>query len=115
MRRSAAEVRKVSPDPVYGSILVSQVVNKVLWKGKKELSRKIVYDALTLVERRRGDDPLNTLKRAILLRNPYVDPMSLLQVDLLARWRATDRTDDTLLQALLVSVNGIAQGLQNTG
>ncbi|MFK8015783.1 MAG: phosphoenolpyruvate carboxylase [Gammaproteobacteria bacterium] len=60
-------------------------------------------------------DDDNTLKRAILLRNPYVDPMSLLQVDLLARWRASDRADDTLLQALLVSVNGIAQGLQNTG
>ncbi|MFK7888212.1 MAG: phosphoenolpyruvate carboxylase [Gammaproteobacteria bacterium] len=56
-----------------------------------------------------------TLKRAILLRNPYVDPMSLLQVDLLRRWRASDSQDDELLQALLVSVNGIAQGLQNTG
>ena len=76
MRRSAAEVRKVSPDPVYGSILVSQVVNKVLWKGKKELSRKIVYDALTLVERRRGDDPLNTLKRAIDNIRPSVEVRS---------------------------------------
>jgi small subunit ribosomal protein S7 len=76
MRRSAAEVRKVSPDPVYGSILVSQVVNKVLWKGKKELSRKIVYDALNLVERRRGDDPLNTLKRAIDNIRPSVEVRS---------------------------------------
>jgi len=76
MRRSAAEVRKVSPDPVYGSILVSQVVNKVLWKGKKELSRKIVYDALTLVERRRGDDPLNTLKRGIDNIRPSVEVRS---------------------------------------
>jgi small subunit ribosomal protein S7 len=76
MRRSAAEVRKVSPDPVYGSVLVSQVVNKVLWKGKKELSRKIVYDALTLVERRRGDDPLNTLKRAIDNIRPSVEVRS---------------------------------------
>ena len=76
MRRSAAEVRKVTPDPVYGSILVSQVVNKVLWKGKKELSRKIVYDALTLVERRRGDDPLNTLKRAIDNIRPSVEVRS---------------------------------------
>ena len=76
MRRSASEVRKVSPDPVYGSILVSQVVNKVLWKGKKELSRKIVYDALTLVERRRGDDPLNTLKRAIDNIRPSVEVRS---------------------------------------
>lgn len=76
MRRSAAEVRKVSPDPVYGSVLVSQVVNKVLWKGKKELSRKIVYDALALVERRRGDDPLNTLKRAIDNIRPSVEVRS---------------------------------------
>ena len=60
------------------------------------------------------DDDL-TLRRAILLRNPYIDPMSLLQVDLLKRWRATEREDADLLRALLVSVNGIAQGLQNTG
>lgn len=59
------------------------------------------------------DDP--TLRRAIRLRNPYVDPMSLLQIDLLRRWRATDRTDDTLLRALLSTVRGIAEGLQNTG
>jgi len=56
-----------------------------------------------------------TMQRAIMLRNPYVDPMSLLQVDLLARWRAKEREDDELLAALLASVNGIAQGLQNTG
>ncbi len=67
---------------------------------------------------KRNDNLLDddaTLKRAILLRNPYVDPMSLLQVDLLRRWRAAGSEDDDLLQALLVSVNGIAQGLQNTG
>lgn len=56
-----------------------------------------------------------TLARAIRLRNPYVDPMSFLQVGLLERWRASDRTDDALLDALLETVNGIAQGLQNTG
>lgn len=56
-----------------------------------------------------------TLQRAIMLRNPYVDPMSLMQVDLLSRWRASDRTDDEIFAALLASVNGIAQGLQNTG
>lgn len=56
-----------------------------------------------------------TLQRTILLRNPYIDPMSLLQIDLLRRWRAGDREDDALLGALLAGVNGIAQGLQNTG
>jgi phosphoenolpyruvate carboxylase len=56
-----------------------------------------------------------TLQRAIMLRNPYVDPMSLMQVDLLSRWRATNREDEELFAALLASINGIAQGLQNTG
>jgi phosphoenolpyruvate carboxylase len=41
--------------------------------------------------------------------------MSLLQVDLLRRWRATDRQDGELLDTLLLTVNGIAHGLQNTG
>jgi len=56
-----------------------------------------------------------TLQRAIMLRNPYVDPMSLMQVDLLSRWRASNYEDEELFTALLASVNGIAQALQNTG
>ncbi len=56
-----------------------------------------------------------TLQRAIMLRNPYVDPISLMQVDLLGRWRASGSEDEELFDALLATVNGIAQGLQNTG
>ena len=56
-----------------------------------------------------------TLQRSIRLRNPYVDPMSILQVDLLRRWRADQCQDEELLEALLVTVNGIARGIQNTG
>ena len=55
------------------------------------------------------------LRQSIRLRNPYVDPISLLQVDLLARWRASGSADDALLQALVATVNGIAAGIQNTG
>ena len=55
------------------------------------------------------------LRLSIRLRNPYVDPISLLQVGLLARWRATGRSDETLFQALVATVNGIAAGVQNTG
>jgi len=53
-----------------------------------------------------------TLRRAIRLRTPYVDPMSFLQVDLLERWRGAGRPDDALLQALMASVNGISHGMQ---
>jgi len=55
------------------------------------------------------------LRLSIRLRNPYVDPISLLQVDLLQRWRAGNREDEGLLRALTATVNGIAAGIQNTG
>jgi phosphoenolpyruvate carboxylase len=56
-----------------------------------------------------------TLQRSIKLRNPYVDPMHLMQVDLLQRWRATARQDQALFVALRATISGIAQGLQATG
>ena len=56
-----------------------------------------------------------TLRRSILLRNPYVDPMSFVQVDTLRRWRAGGRKDAELERVLVGTVHGIAQGLQNTG
>ena len=60
-----------------------------------------------------ADNP--RLAVSIRLRNPYVDPMSLLTVDLLARWRAGGSEDEALLRALVACVNGVSQGLQNTG
>jgi phosphoenolpyruvate carboxylase len=56
-----------------------------------------------------------TMQRSIELRNPYVDPINLLQVDLLRRWRDTGREDRDLFEALLASTAGIAEGLQSTG
>ena len=56
-----------------------------------------------------------TMQRSIKLRNPYVDPMHLMQVDLLRRWRATERKDAALFAALRATIGGIAQGLQATG
>lgn len=74
---------------------------------------------LTAIRHIRGDAPLLAndprLAQSIHLRNPYIDPMSLMQRDLLARWRAAERKDDALLAALVATVNGISQGLQNTG
>ena len=57
----------------------------------------------------------DTLRRSIRLRNPYVDPMSLLQIELLARWRAGKRSDEALYQALVASIHGITRGLQDAG
>ena len=65
MRRAPADVRKLDPDPIYQSVLVTQIINKVLLKGKKGAARRIVYTAMDTVEQRTGADPLPTLKRAI--------------------------------------------------
>ncbi len=56
-----------------------------------------------------------TLQRSIKLRNPYIDPMHLMQVDLLQRWRKTGREDRALFGALRATISGIALGLQATG
>lgn len=72
-----------------------------------------------LVREIKGSEELldsdRTLQRSIALRNPYVDPMNLTQIDLLRRWRAGGRADAALLEALLASVTGIGLGLQTTG
>ncbi len=65
MRRAPAEVRKLDPDPIYQSVLVTQLINKVLLKGKKGAARRIVYTAMDTVEKRTGSEPLPVLKRAI--------------------------------------------------
>src|SRR5205085_9852941 len=54
------------------------------------------------------------LARSIKLRNPYVDPMSLIQVELLRRKRAGEASEE-LNYALAATINGIASGLRNTG
>ena len=76
MRRAPAEVRKIEPDPVFRSVLVSQVINKVLWKGKKGAARQIVYDALEIVEQRAGGDPIKVLKKAIDNIRPQLEVRS---------------------------------------
>jgi phosphoenolpyruvate carboxylase len=56
-----------------------------------------------------------SLRRSIRLRNPYVDPMSMLQMVLLRRWREGGRQDEALYSALVASINGITRGLQDSG
>jgi small subunit ribosomal protein S7 len=64
-RKGPAPRRDLTPDPIYRSLLVTQLVNKVLLHGKRSLSEKIVYDALTMIEQKTGTEPIATLKRAV--------------------------------------------------
>jgi small subunit ribosomal protein S7 len=64
-RKGPAQRRELLPDPLYRSLLVSQVTNKVMLHGKRTVAEKIVYDALKIVEEKTGAEPIATLKRAI--------------------------------------------------
>jgi small subunit ribosomal protein S7 len=57
-------------------VLVTQVVNKVLLRGKRSLAERIVYDALKIVEERTGNEPIATLKRAVENVKPALEVKS---------------------------------------
>jgi small subunit ribosomal protein S7 len=75
-RKGPAPRRELMPDPVYKSVLVSQIVNKVLERGKRTLAEKIVYDALDVVKEKTGGDALTTLKRAVDNIRPQLEVRS---------------------------------------
>ena len=64
-RKGPAPRRELMPDPVYHSVLVTQVVNKILLRGKRSVAERIVYDAMKVVEEKTGSEPTATLKRAV--------------------------------------------------
>ena len=76
MRRGPSLKRRPEPDPIYNSLLVSQLINQVLLDGKKDLASNIVYSALEIVEKQTGSDPLNTLKDAFENVRPQIETKS---------------------------------------
>ena len=64
------------PDPIYRSVLVTQVVNKVLQRGKRSTAERIVYDALDIIKEKTGGDPIPTLKRAMENVKPALEVRS---------------------------------------
>jgi small subunit ribosomal protein S7 len=75
-RRAEITPRTVDPDPVYGSVLVSQLVNKVMKDGKKGLAESIVYDALAVVGERSGRAPVEVLDQAVKTLTPVLEVRS---------------------------------------
>ncbi|MBM3662986.1 MAG: 30S ribosomal protein S7 [Actinobacteria bacterium] len=75
-RKGPAPRRDLLPDPIYRSLLVTQFVNKVLQRGKRSTAERIVYDALSAIETKTGDDPITTLKRAVDNVRPQLEVRS---------------------------------------
>ena len=75
-RRASPGVRPVEPDPMYGSKLVQQVINKVMVDGKKSTAERIVYDALAILSERTGKDPVEALETSIKALTPVLEVRS---------------------------------------
>ena len=75
-RKGPAPRRELHPDPVYRSILVTQIVNKILTQGKRTIAERIVYDAMEMVGKKTDGEPLTALQRAIQNTKPALEVRS---------------------------------------
>jgi small subunit ribosomal protein S7 len=75
-RKGPAPRRDLLPDPIYRSVLVTQIVNKVLSRGKRSLAERIVYEALDIIKDKSGAEPIATLKRAMENTKPQLEVKS---------------------------------------
>jgi small subunit ribosomal protein S7 len=75
-RRAAPPKRSIPADPVYGSVLVQQLINKIMFDGKKSTAEKIVYDALSFIEERTGTNPVTVLNNALDNIRPRIEVKS---------------------------------------
>jgi small subunit ribosomal protein S7 len=75
-RKGPAPRRDLMPDPVYRSVLVTQLVNKILSRGKRSLAERLVYDSLDIIKDKTSTEPIATLKRAIDNTKPQLEVKS---------------------------------------
>ena len=75
-RRAEIQVRTLDPDPIYNSRLVTQVVNRVMTRGKRSTAERIVYGALEKVSERTSKPPLEVLEEAIKTVTPVLETRS---------------------------------------
>ena len=75
-RKGPAVRREVPVDPIYKSVIVTQITNKILERGKRTIAERIVYSALEMVEEKTGQDPVAQLKRALEQVRPELEVRS---------------------------------------
>ncbi len=75
-RKGPAPRRELMPDPIYRSVVVTQLVNKILQRGKRSTAERIVYQALELVSARSEGEPVAVLKKAVDNVKPQLEVKS---------------------------------------
>ena len=103
-RRGRISKRDVLPDPMYGSKLVTKLINNVMYDGKKGVAQTIVYDAFTIIEEKIGQNPLEVFQEAT--QAVYQVPMEVRaerQQTLALRWLvgySRNRSERTMAERL---------------
>lgn len=98
----------------YVELVDDEDLRERYWQRLLDEHDRTVRMILEITGQDRLHDREPTLQRTIERRNPYVDPLSIIQVELLRRWRANP-DDEDLIDTLHLAANGIAGGLRNTG
>jgi small subunit ribosomal protein S7 len=75
-RKGPAAKREIQPDPIYQNPLVTQLINKILTSGKKQLAERMVYRALEIISERTANDPVITLRKAVENARPLLETRS---------------------------------------
>jgi len=118
-RKGPAPRRELMPDPIYRSVVVTQLVNKVLQRGKRSTAERIVYSALDIVQAKTGsDDPVGTLKRAVDNVRPQLEVRSrrvggaTYQVPVEVKPRRAKTMAERLANEILDASNGIGASVK---
>jgi small subunit ribosomal protein S7 len=75
-RKGPAPRRELMPDPIYRSVVVTQLTNKILQRGKRSVAERIVYEALDTIKDKTGSEPIATVKRAVDNVRPQLEVRS---------------------------------------
>ena len=76
MRKAKAETREIQPDPVYNSVTVNRLINKIMLDGKKSLAEKKVYEAMDMVKEETGEEPVTVLQEGLDNIKPVLEVKS---------------------------------------
>ena len=72
-RKRKAPIRKIYPDPKYGSVIISKFINSIMYDGKRSTAEKILYDALEKIKSKNKEDPLKIFNTAISNVKPNLE------------------------------------------
>jgi phosphoenolpyruvate carboxylase len=98
----------------YVGLVEDETLRDAIWERIRDEYERTRQLVLAVTGQARLLDRTPVLQRSIERRNPYVDPLSFIQVELLRRLR-TDSASEELMRPMLLTINGIAGGLRNTG